>query len=193
MLQRLGKYWRKEDNYYSINSKNWPKTGDKPVTINNGTYVTGFWPEFVHSIFCVTKKHIQQYEKNSFVVLAMPVSHTKNAFQSSIFHLSTIIILIISRMTLWKIAFSARLSSTLIFHLPPTVSGGKSSVKNWYTNTSSAFPKQICLIKYFVFPYYLVGNGAIFTPTRNPGPMTPRACPRQPAYPGWRARVRGTR
>ena len=54
----------------------------------------------------------------------------KNDFRSSIFHLSTIIILIISRMTWWKIAFSARLSSTLIFHLPPTVSGGKSSVKN---------------------------------------------------------------
>ncbi|AUI49052.1 hypothetical protein BUN20_00285 [Bacteroides fragilis] len=46
-------------------------------------------------------------------------SPTKNTFRSSIFHLFPLTPLIINAMTWWKIAFSACLSSTRIFHLPP--------------------------------------------------------------------------
>ena len=43
----------------------------------------------------------------------------KKTFRSSIFHLLMFIYLIYNIIDWWKIAFSAHLSSTLIFHLPP--------------------------------------------------------------------------
>ncbi|KAA4705882.1 hypothetical protein F3B26_02000 [Bacteroides fragilis] len=46
-------------------------------------------------------------------------SPTKNTFRSSVFHLFPLTPLMINAMTRWKIAFSACLSSTRIFYLPP--------------------------------------------------------------------------
>ena len=70
---------------------------------------------------------------------AFPPSHSRNAFLSSIFHLFPSFYLIIIYLPWWKIAFSARLSSTFIFHLPPSAIAWKTFLIPSYSEVYSSF------------------------------------------------------
>ena len=78
-----------------------------------------------------------------------PSSHTKNAFLSSIFHLFPSFYLIIICLPWWKIAFSACLSSTLIFHLPPSAIAWKTSIIPSYSEVYFLFLVSFPLKKHF--------------------------------------------
>ena len=76
-------------------------------------------------------------------------SHPWNVFLSSIFHLFQSFYLIIIYLPWWKIAFSARLSSTLIFHLPPSAIAWKSFLIPSYSEVYFLFLVSFPLKKHF--------------------------------------------
>ena len=92
-----------------------------------------------------------------------PSSHSQNAFLSSIFHLFQSFGLIIIYLPWWKIAFSARLSSTLIFHLPPSAIAWKTFLIPSYSEVYSSFLVCFPLKKHFHPLACLFENALLFS------------------------------
>ena len=90
-------------------------------------------------------------------------SHSQNAFLSSIFHLFSSFYLIIIYLPWWKIAFSARLSSTFIFHLPPSAIAWKSFLIPSYSEVYSSFLVCFPFKKHFHIPACLFENALLFS------------------------------
>ena len=85
----------------------------------------------------------------SFISHSLFSSPPRNAFLSSIFHLFPSFYLIIIYLPWWKIAFSARLSSTFIFHLPPSAIAWKTFLIPSYPEVYSPFLVCFPLKKHF--------------------------------------------
>ena len=92
-----------------------------------------------------------------------PSSHSQNALLSSIFHLFPSFYLIIIYLPWWKIAFSARLSSTLIFHLPPSAIAWKSFLIPSYSELYFLFLVSFPFKKHFHIPACLLENALLFS------------------------------
>ena len=92
-----------------------------------------------------------------------PSSHSQNAFLSSIFHLFQSFGLIIIYLPWWKIAFSARLSSTFIFHLPPSAIAWKTFLIPSYSEVYSPFLVCFPLKKHFHPLACLFENALLFS------------------------------
>ena len=92
-----------------------------------------------------------------------PSSHSQNAFLSSIFHLFQSFYLIIIYLPWWKIAFSARLSSTFIFHLPPSAIAWKTFLIPLYSEVYSSFLVCFPFKKHFHIPACLFENALLFS------------------------------
>ena len=90
-------------------------------------------------------------------------SHPWNVFLSSIFHLFQSFYLIIIYLPWWKIAFSARLSSTLIFHLPPSAIAWKTFLIHSYSEVYFLFLVSFSLKKHFHIPACLLENALLFS------------------------------
>ena len=120
-------------------------------------------------------------------------SHTKNAFGSSIFHLLESKPLITRCLSWWKMPFLCLLSSTFIFHLPPSIWQVRFRVYVWYADRCICCPIRLYPLKQFVFLSTFSENGQVFISSRMPGPMSPHTWAGGPAYPGSWARVCGLR
>ena len=90
-------------------------------------------------------------------------SPPRNAFLSSIFHLFPSFYLIIIYLPWWKIAFSARLSSTFIFHLPPSAIAWKSFLIPSYSELYFLFLVSFPFKKHFHIPACLLENVLLFS------------------------------
>ena len=90
-------------------------------------------------------------------------SPPRNAFLSSIFHLFPSFYLIIIYLPWWKIAFSARISSTFIFHLPPSAIAWKSFLIPSYSELYFLFLVSFPFKKHFHIPACLFENALLFS------------------------------
>ena len=90
-------------------------------------------------------------------------SHSQNAFLSSIFHLFSSFYLIIIYLPWWKIAFSACLSSTFIFHLPPSAIAWKTFLIPSYSELYFLFLVSFPFKKHFHIPACLFENALLFS------------------------------
>ena len=90
-------------------------------------------------------------------------SHPWNVFLSSIFHLFQSFYLIIIYLPWWKIAFSACLSSTFIFHLPPSAIAWKTFLIPSYSELYFLFLVSFPFKKHFHIPACLFENALLFS------------------------------
>ena len=90
-------------------------------------------------------------------------SPPRNAFLSSIFHLFSSFYLIIIYLPWWKIAFSACLSSTFIFHLPPSAIAWKTFLIPSYSELYFLFLVSFPFKKHFHIPACLFENALLFS------------------------------
>ena len=120
-------------------------------------------------------------------------SPTENDFRSSIFHLWGCMLLITRYMYRWKMQFLCHLSSTFIFHLPPSIWQVRFMVCVWYVDRCICYPISLYHLKQFVFLSTFSENGWVLISSPVRRLVGPGMRAHRPRYAGPWARIPGLR